>query len=731
MLTPQTNTPAARIADLEARLAEAEDTLRAIRAGEVDALFVTKPEGDQIFTLQGAEKTYRILVEEMSEGALLLAAEGTVLYANARFADLAGAALERIIGSSPEDCFAPADQPRLRALLAAAREGPVREEFYLAGGAASPRPVVVSLRSLHREWVEGLCVVVTDLSGRRAAEEALREANEKLELRVEQRTAQLTRANEHLLAQMKERKQAEELSRRNEAELSAIYDSTPLMLCLVNRQLGVERVNRTMAEFVRCNAPVAAGRYPGDLLGCVNALDDSRGCGFGALCGACALRLAAERTFETGEPCRQIEATLLLVRDGARRTLQISASSAVVRMGDQPRVLVCLEDITARKQLEAQFLHAQKMEAVGRLAGSVAHDFNNILAATMLHLELLQQTEGLAPQMADELLELIQGVLRARNLTRQLLLFSRRQVMQTRQEDLNDVVQELMKMLERLMGEDVEMVFRPAPHPLWVEADAGMLEQLVMNLCVNARDAMPRGGQLKLSLELATLDTEDVQGRAEARPGRFACFSAADTGCGMDEATLKRAFEPFFTTKDPGKGTGLGLATIHSIASQHHGWVEVESAVGQGTTFRVFLPVLQAPTAPRLQTSEDGTAGGAETILLVEDDEQVRRMVKMTLIKFGYEVLDAANGAEALRLWGHRRNEVSLLLTDMIMPGGMSGIDLARQLRELKPSLKVVMSSGYAADFFQPGGGLPLGVKFLAKPYERNSLARTVREALD
>ena len=327
--------------------------------------------------------------------------------------------------------------------------------------------------------------------------------------------------------------------------------------------------------------------------------------------------------------------------------------------------------------------------------------------------------------------ELQRGTERAANLTRQLLLFSRRQVMQTKRLDSNEVIKGVLKMLTRLLGEDIDMVFSPSPEPVWVEADVGMLEQVVMNLCVNARDAMSGGGRLDLGVQNLVLGADEARQHPEARPGRFVCLTVTDTGCGMDETTLKRIFEPFFTTKEPGKGTGLGLATVHGIVEQHHGWVEVESVVGRGTAFRVFLPAVEPPVDARVQTDQVKCRGGAETILLVEDDEQVRIMVTKTLRLFGYEILEASDGPEAIRMWEPQGAKVSLVFTDMVMPGGFTGLELAQRLRQSKPALKVLISSGYSPDLLDREGRLPAGMRFLAKPYDPKSLGRTVRDFLD
>ena len=431
-----------------------------------------------------------------------------------------------------------------------------------------------------------------------------------------------------------ERKRAEEAMARNEAELAAIYENTPIMMCLVNAQRQVERMNRTMANFVGPAQSPVDRHGPGDILGCINAEDDERGCGFGKGCHACAVRLAVRKTLDTGEPCHQVQSAMELIKSGARRELHVSVSTAPVRLQGEPKVLVCLEDVTTHRQMEMQLRQAQKMEAVGQLAGGVAHDFNNILAATLLHLDILQSSPDIRPDMLDSLKELEQGMHRAANLTRQLLLFSRREVMQVQRVALNDLIDGVFKMLKRLLGEHITIDFQPSAESPAVEADPGMIEQVVINLSVNARDAMPKGGRLTLGTQLLNITAQEANRHPEARVGLFTCLCVKDTGCGMDESTLIRIFEPFFTTKGPGKGTGLGLATVFGIVQQHHGWVQVESAVGCGSTFRVFLPATDRSQISDSSRTEIKPMGGSETILLVEDEERVGYVVKMSLRLF-------------------------------------------------------------------------------------------------
>jgi CheY-like chemotaxis protein len=382
--------------------------------------------------------------------------------------------------------------------------------------------------------------------------------------------------------------------------------------------------------------------------------------------------------------------------------------------------------------LESQLRQAQKLEAVGQLAGGVAHDFNNILAAMMMHLGLLQMNAALDAETQQALKELDAQTRRAAALTRQLLMFSRRSVLAVRPLDLNEVVANLLKMLSRLIGEQIELRFDGMAGLPPVGADAGMLEQVLMNLVVNARDAMPKGGCITIRTRCEDLGGRDIRLNPNRRSGRFVSLAVADTGTGMEEATLKRIFEPFFTTKEAGKGTGLGLATVHGIVAQHRGWVEVESAPGQGTTFRVFLPSMVeatepvAPVAPREELRR-----GRETVLLVEDDAKVRRSVCQALQALGYRVYEAANGQDAVRLWQEVGVQVQLLLTDMVMPEGMTGLELVESLQALKPGLKAIISSGYSAEIVQAGVPSEKGIVYLPKPYATKTLAEIVRQCLD
>jgi len=412
-------------------------------------------------------------------------------------------------------------------------------------------------------------------------------------------------------------------------------------------------------------------------------------------------------------------------RDAAGRVIQIL--SVAQDITDQKRAG------EARVRLEAELRHSQKMEAVGELAGGVAHDFNNLLTVIMGNTSLLAGEQGLSAQAREVILQITGAARRAADLTRQLLTFSRRQVMQIHPLDLNLVLDGITTMLRRLLGEHIALQCNYGPDLPSVEADAGMLEQVVVNLAVNARDAMSGGGRLTLTTRAETLGTDYAQHNPEGRPGRFVSLSVTDTGCGINVANLTRIFEPFFTTKDVGKGSGLGLATSYGIVKQHNGWIEVASQLGRGSTFKIYLPAAGVKAAAGVPSAESdaGMAGGSETILLVEDDPSVLTLARRCLQRCGYRVIEASNGHAALRVWQERGSEVDLLITDMVMPGGMSGRDLAGRLRADRPDLKVIFSSGYNPEIMAAEPKPPMGDHHLSKPYNASTLARAVRQRLD
>jgi signal transduction histidine kinase len=379
---------------------------------------------------------------------------------------------------------------------------------------------------------------------------------------------------------------------------------------------------------------------------------------------------------------------------------------------------------------------SQKMEAIGQLAAGVAHDFNNMLTIILGHASMQLSTNKLDRKTSEALEQVKAAGERATTLTRQLLAFSRRQIMQRRPVDLNILIAQLSKMLKRLIGEHIDFLWDENPDLPFIFADPGNIEQVLMNLVVNARDAMPEGGKLALATNMVEVDESFPGKDPEVGSGQFVRLSVSDTGCGMSEETQKRIFEPFFTTKAEGKGTGMGLATVYGIVKQHGGWVAIRSELGKGSTFEVYLPAsserhaaANTPASP----INGKVVQGNESILVVEDEDSIQLLAQSVLEGYGYRVAVASDGAQALEVWKKNGGKFDLLLTDMVMPGGMTGAELAQRLVEENPQLRVVYTTGYSLDVLREKSGFAAGdnVHFLQKPYPAETLGHIVRQCLD
>jgi PAS domain S-box-containing protein len=400
--------------------------------------------------------------------------------------------------------------------------------------------------------------------------------------------------------------------------------------------------------------------------------------------------------------------------------------------GKPVRMIGAMIDITERRKLEQQLRQVQKMEALGQLSGGVAHDFNNLLTVIQVNAALILRAQQ-DPAIKEHADDIITASDRAAALTRQLLMVSRKQVMQPSVVDVNDVVRNMMRMLQRAIGEDITLTAHCSTQLPLVMADVGMLEQVLLNLAVNARDAMPTGGALSIATgEKVIRESESLRG-FDVTPGPHVFVAVTDTGVGIDKGLLPHIFEPFFTTKDVGKGSGLGLATVYGIIRQHQGWIDVASEPGRGTTICFYLPVTNArPVEQQVRIGDDQELPrGTETLFVVEDEDALRQLVVTVLEQCGYTVIAARSGVEAIELWPQLTNRVQLLLTDLVMPGGVTGRELAERLRRDMPALRVVYTSGYMAAQSGSGEKLVEGNNFLQKPYQPDTLARIVRAALD
>jgi two-component system cell cycle sensor histidine kinase/response regulator CckA len=416
---------------------------------------------------------------------------------------------------------------------------------------------------------------------------------------------------------------------------------------------------------------------------------------------------------------------------GTRRRLQTHAAPLRDRQGTIVSLLAISRDVTRQRLLEEQLRQSQKMDAIGQLAGGIAHDFNNLLTVIQgFSLMLLDETrtsgEGVAAAR-----QIVQAAERAASLTRQLLAFGRRQVMQPRLVDLNALVANLLTMVQRILGEDLSLQLQLSPQPLTVLADTGMIDQVLLNLVVNARDAMPSGGRLVIETIERFVSDEEATTRPRAVTGRHACLRVIDTGSGIAHESLSHIFEPFFTTKDPGKGTGLGLATAFGIVSQHGGFIRVNSTLAVGSTFEVLLPMVDAPPVEKaVEGATPELSCGTETILVVEDEPAVRMLTRVVLERQGYRVIEAESGVDALRAWDEHAGQVDLVLTDMIMPGSVSGRQLAERLRAMRPDVRIVFTSGYSPDFTSREQSLVEGQNFIQKPCAPKQMLQVIRLAL-
>ncbi|MGH7164566.1 MAG: ATP-binding protein [Nitrospiraceae bacterium] len=557
-----------------------------------------------------------------------------------------------------------------------------------------------------------------DLAQQEVVEEALRRARDELEKRVQERTAELSRVNIVLRAEVIERKRAEEQLARMAQDRLLLLQSTAQGIYGVDLEGRCTFINNTAARILGFDPADAVGMNMHQLIHQKHA--------DGSVYPA--TQCPIQQTLRSGERCR-VASEVYWRRDGT--AILVEYSSFPVIEGELIRgAVVSFADITERKQLEDQLLQSQKMEAVGRLAGGIAHDFNNLLTTINGYADLMLMRMPQTNPIRQQIEEVKKAGQRAASLTRQLLAFSRKQMLELKVLDLNALVTDMEPMLRRLIGEDIQLALVRAPSLGRIKADPTQMEQVILNLAINARDAMSGGGRLTIDTAEVQRDATSAPGPADLAPGTFVMLTVSDTGCGMDAATQARIFEPFFTTKEQGKGTGLGLAMVHGIVRQSGGQIEVSSVPGRGATFRIYLPrVEEASATPQPSAVPAALPEGSETVLLVEDEEMVRSFVRHILQQQGYQVLTATNGEEGLQISKGYQGRIDILLTDVVMPG-MSGREMADRLTAQRPGLKVLFMSGYTESAIVHHGVMDPGVAFLPKPFTGDTLAHKLSEML-
>ena len=527
-----------------------------------------------------------------------------------------------------------------------------------------------------------------------------------------------------------ERMRADEALKHHEKELTTIFENAPFMMLLLDGEGNVRRGNALACSFAGLSGTEMVGMPVGEALGCTHSGAGTRGCDGALPCQQCLLHGMVWDSQENGQRHYQVEAGLCRRTLGKEQGLTLLISTSQISIGNEPMVLLSIQDITEHKKLEGQLRQSQKMEAIGTLAGGVAHDFNNILTAIIGFATLAKMKMQVDDPNVAAINQILSASERATHLTHSLLAFSRKQVISLKPVNLNDLVRRLEKLLRRLIGEDIELPTRLAPSGISVLADAGQIEQVLMNLVTNARDAMPGGGMIAIITEEAELDSYFVKAHGFGAPGKYALITVSDNGSGMDEKTRAQIFEPFFTTKELGRGTGLGLSIVYGIVKQHNGNILVYSEPGHGTTFKVYLPLTKSCPEPSTLFPSAPPHQGTEIILLAEDDNQVRTLTRTVLEDFGYRVIAAVDGQDAIDKFRLQAANIDLILLDVIMPK-KTGLEAYEAIKAIRPGIRAVFTSGYSDGIIQNTHIINGGLNYVPKPVNPVDLLKKIREVLD
>ena len=536
-----------------------------------------------------------------------------------------------------------------------------------------------------------------------------------------------------------ERKKAEKEIAEQHSLIKAIYSNAPFIMMVVDRNRRLRQVSGFATQFAGSPAEEMIGLRGGEAMRCLHALDDPRGCGFGEFCKGCVIRNKVIETLEHGVVNLQFEASFDFSSEDRTQTLALLVSTTPIPFQGENMALVTIMDITERKQaenekerLQAQLSQAQKVESVGRLAGGVAHDFNNKLTIINGYAEMAIDMMDPSDPVRETIQEIYAAGNQSAGIVRQLLAFARKQTISPVLLDLNNTISGMLKMLQRLIGENIDLAWHPGKN-LWpVKIDPSQVDQIMANLAVNSRDAISDVGNLTIETKNTIVDEDYCRLNPEAIPGHYVMLAVSDDGCGIEKEGRDQIFEPYFTTKETGKGTGLGLPTIFGIVKQNEGFLNVYSEPGEGTTFKIYFPseVTESSSLESVKESSGKIPKGSETILLVEDEPPILKMGREMIKRLGYKVLTAENPNDALRQSLEYDGKIHLLITDVVMPE-MNGRDLSVHLSKNHPGLKSLYMSGYTADVIAHHGVIDEGVQFIQKPFSLKDLAEKVREVIE
>jgi PAS domain S-box-containing protein len=677
-----------QLTELRERLREAEDTLEAIRNGEVDAVVVGGASGQQVYTLENADRPYRVLIEQMQEGAVTLSEDGTILYCNQRFATLLTVVREILIGAQIDRFVVSSERAAFRSLLASGASAGRSSEFTLRASSGDAVPVTVSVVDLKMDISAPrlLCAVITDLTHSR------------------ERSHELSAANMRLASEIEDRQRIED-----------------------SLQLALDAADMGNWELDLINDLVVRSERYDRIIGRAHSTETS-GLDKFLIQFVTEDRSEVEHAMLRAHSSGLVDFEKRIQRqsDTAIRWVQVKGRTYFME-GKPVRIAGVISDVTDRRQTEEQLRQSQKMEALGQLTGGIAHDFNNLLMVVGGSLDMLDQIIEKNGRTVRYLEAARHGVARGAKLNQQLLAFSRRQDLRVEAVCIDDLVGTFENLLDRAIGEAVTIRIERAPKLWYCSTDPHQLETAILNLAINARDAMPQGGALTVKTSTCTLDTQSASSNS-AMAGEYVVVSVSDNGIGMAPEVASRVFEPFFTTKDVGKGTGLGLSQVYGFARQSGGFVVVESKVGLGTIVSIYLPRTNKPNSTEPIGRAEKEIKGQGTILIVEDDPDVRTVARSLLENLGYSVLDAQTAREAL-LVVDQGEHIDLIFTDVIMPGDMNGIDLVRELKFRQADIPILLTSGYTAQRMETEDAVE-GLQLLRKPYSQVELSLAVKTVM-